>query len=87
MLIDHPNRIHQNTVNLAESGKQVALDAARKTFVAGGGGPAQQAAYDAATKIADTNFYRAVIASCVANGVPGEAQFRQSLHDVAGVWQ
>ena len=86
MIIDHPNKTHQTTVNNAESAKQVALDAARKTFAAGGGSPAQQAAYDAATKIADAAFYRSVIASCIANGVPGEGQFRQSLHDVAGVW-
>jgi hypothetical protein len=86
VIIDHTNKQHQTTVNLAESGKQVALDAARKTFIAGGGGPAQQAAYDAATKTADAAFYRACIASCVANGVPGEATFRQSLHDVVGVF-
>ena len=86
MLIDHPNKTHQTTVNNAEGAKQVALDAARKTFVAGGGGPAQQAAYDSATKSADANFFRATIASCVANGVPGEAQFRQSLHDIVGTW-
>ncbi len=87
MIIDHPNKQHQTSVNLAESAKQVALDAARKTFLAGGGGPGQQAAYDAATKLADAAFYRATIASCVANGVPGEATFRQSLHDITGTWQ
>ena len=32
MIIQHDNKTHQTTVNLAESGKQVALDAARKTF-------------------------------------------------------
>src|SRR5258708_5475747 len=27
-----------------------------------------------------------LIASCIANGVPGEATFRQSLHDLTGQW-
>ena len=79
MQIQHDNKQHQNSCQLAEMTRQVAVAAA----IAAGG---SSATVQAAIKTAEATFYRAVIASCVANGVPGEATFRQSLHDVAGVW-
>jgi hypothetical protein len=65
------NKTHQTTVNLAESTRQVAVTAA----VAAGGG---SAAVQAAIKTAEIAFYRAAVASCVANGVESEI-FRTAL--------
>jgi len=70
-----PTRTHQATVNNAEMTRQVAV----ATAIAAGGNSVQKN-----IQIAEAAFYRAVIASCIANGVPGEAQFRQSLHDLIG---
>jgi hypothetical protein len=77
MLINHPNLSHQTTVNAAEQTRAAAVAAA----IAAGGANVQ-----ANVRAIEATFWRAVIASCQINGVPGEAQFRQSLHDVAGVW-
>ncbi len=53
--IVHDNKVHQNTCNIAEMNRQVAVQAA--------GGS------QAAIKTAETTYYRAVIASCVANAL------------------
>ena len=79
MLIDHQNKTHQTTVNLAESARQTAV----QQLIAAGG---NSATLQANIRAAEAAFWRAVIVSCQVNNVPGEAQFRQSLHDVAGVW-
>jgi len=78
MIIDHPNKTHQTTVNLAESARQVAVAA----VIAAGG---NSATVQANVRAQEATFYRAVIASCLANGLDPSA-FKQSLHDVAGVW-
>jgi hypothetical protein len=78
MIIQHDNKTHQTTVNTAEMTRQVAVAAA---IAAGGGSAVVQKAVAAS----EANFYRDAIASCLANGLES-AVFRQSLHDVAGVW-
>ncbi len=76
MIIDHPNKTHQNTVNLAESSRQTAV---QQQIVAGG------ANAQANIRAIEATFWRAVITSCLANGLD-PSPFKQSLHDVAGVW-
>ena len=78
MIINHPNKTHESSANLAEMTRQGAVSAA----VAAGGG---SAAVAAAVKTAEVAYYRAVIASCVANGVEAGG-FRQGLHDLIGVY-
>ena len=78
MIIDHPNKTHQTTVNNAEMTRQVAVAAA----IAAGGG---SATVQKAIATAEASFYRAVIASCVASNVPS-SDFRQALHDLTGQW-
>jgi len=78
-IIQHPNKTHENTCTLAEMNRQQAVFAA----VAAGGGSATVAA---AVKAGEAVFYRAVIASCKANGIEAGG-FRQGLRDVAGVWE
>jgi hypothetical protein len=78
MIIQHDNKIHERTANTAEMTRQVAVSAA----VAAGGG---NTAVNAATKAAEAAYFRAVIASCVANNVEAEA-YRQGLHDLTGQW-
>ena len=77
MIIQHDNKTHQTTFNNAEMTRQVAVAAA----IAAGGG---SAVVQKAIQTAEATFYRSVIASCLANGIPGEATFRQSLHDLTG---
>jgi hypothetical protein len=77
-IIQHDNKTHERTANAAESTRQVAVAAA---ITAGGG----SAAVAAAIKTAEVAYYRAVIASCVANGVEAGG-FRQGLHDLIGVY-
>lgn len=69
---------HDNTCNTAEMTRQVADDKAKATFLAAGGGPTAQPAYDAALKTNSITYYRAVIASCVANGLSA-GNFEQAL--------
>ena len=76
-IIQHDNKTHERTCNLAEMTRQVAVSAA----IAAGGG---SATVQKAIQTAEATYYRALIASCIANGVPGEATFRQSLHDLIG---
>jgi hypothetical protein len=77
-IILHDNKTHEKTANLAEMTRQVGVTAA----IAAGGG---SAAVALAIKAAETAYYRAVIASCLANGVES-AVWRQGLHDLTGQW-
>lgn len=70
------SRAHDTAANAAEMTRQVADNAARATFLAGG----TQAAYNAAIKANAITYFRAVIASAVANGINAEV-FRQGLSD------
>ena len=71
----HPNSVHANTVNTAEMNRQVAVD---KAIKAGGG----SATVQAAIKTAEIAFYRACVASCLANGNLDSGQFRQALYEL-----
>jgi hypothetical protein len=62
---------HDNTCNLAESARQVADAAAG----------ASQATLNANS----VTYFRAVIASCVANGLDA-SNFREGLHRLTGGW-
>jgi hypothetical protein len=79
MIIKHPNSAHEKTCTDAEGARQQGVAVA----LAAGGGSATVAA---AVKAAETAYYRAIIASCKANGIEA-SNFRQGLHDVAGVWE
>jgi hypothetical protein len=70
---------HDNTCNLAESARQTAESIARAAFVAGGTSAAFQAATDAASVV----YFRAAIASALANGVDAGA-FKDGLHRLTG---
>jgi hypothetical protein len=76
-VIQTGNRTHDTTVNTAEMTRQIADDKARATFVAGG----TDAAYAAALRTNSITYYRAVVASCVANGLSA-ANFEQALRDL-----
>lgn len=76
--IIHPNRIHEAAVNTAEMNRQQGVSAA---IVAGGG----SATVAAAVKTAEVTYYRAVIASCAAQGIEAGG-FRQGLHDLTGLY-
>jgi hypothetical protein len=73
------NSAHDTTANAAEMTRQVADNAARKTFLGGG----TQAAYDAALKANAITCFRAVIASAVATGINAEV-WRQGLWEISG---
>ena len=79
MIPPHTNKTHEVTCATAEMNRQGAVAAA----VAAGGGSATVAA---AVKAGEAIFYRAIIASCKANGIEAGG-FRQGLHDLAGVWE
>ncbi len=72
--IVHDDKIHQTTVNTAESVRQVEVDTAIK---AGG----SSATVAAAVKAADIKFHRAAVASCLARGVQSDP-FRAALHEL-----
>jgi hypothetical protein len=72
------NKAHQTAVNLAESARQVGVTQA----IAAGGG---SAAVAAAIKTSEATYFRAAIASGLANGVE-VGIFRQGLHDLTGLW-
>lgn len=78
-IIQSGNRAHDTTADAAEMARQQADNAARATFRGGG----TQAAYDAALKANTITYFRAVIASAVANGINAEI-FRQGLWEVSG---
>jgi hypothetical protein len=78
MIVQNANKTHEKTANLAEMTRQVGVTAA---IAAGGSSATVQKNISAAEAI----FYRAVIASCLANGVEAGA-FRQGLHDLTGQW-
>jgi hypothetical protein len=68
---------HDTTANTAEMIRQVTDDKARATFLAGG----TDAAYAAALRTNSITYYRALVASCVANGLPA-GNFAQALRDL-----
>ena len=75
-IIQHDNKVHQNTCTIAEMNRQVSESAA----IAAGGGSAVVAA---AIKASTATYFRAVIASCVANGIES-AVFHQGLFELSG---
>jgi predicted methyltransferase MtxX (methanogen marker protein 4) len=74
-IIQHDNVAHARTVNLAESVRQTEVDAAVKSGNS-------SASIAAAVKTAEIKFYRAAVASCVANGNIESGIFRSALHDL-----
>lgn len=66
--IQHPNKTHETAMNLAEMQRQAAVSVAGTV---------------AAVKAAEQIYFRAVIASCVANGVEASG-FRQGLYNLTG---
>jgi hypothetical protein len=75
-IIQHDNKIHQNTCNLAESTRQTAVAAA----ISAGG---SSTTVSKAIQTSEAAYFRAVIASCVANGIES-AVFRQGLFELSG---
>jgi hypothetical protein len=80
-IIRSGNRTHDTTANTAEMTRQVSDDKARQTHLAAGGGPAAQPAYDAALKTNAIVYYRAVVASCLANGL-SSSNFEDALRNL-----
>jgi hypothetical protein len=74
MIIEHANKTHQATCNLAEGTRQQAVSAA---ILAGGG----SSTVAAAVRAAEIAFYRSVRDSAAANGQQS-AQFHQALRDL-----
>lgn len=72
---------HKAAIVTAESARQTALAAAKTAF---NNTPAAQPVYDAAVKAADAAHLRAIIASCVANGL-GQGP-TQGLYWLTGSW-
>jgi hypothetical protein len=70
---------HNTTSNAAESTRQTADDKARKAFLAGGA----DAAYQAALTANSVTYFRAVIASGVANSIQ-VGTFQEGLHRLTG---
>jgi hypothetical protein len=78
-IIASGNRTHDATANTAEMTRQVADDKARATFLAGG----TDAAYAAALQTNVVTYYRALIASAIANGLQ-YTPFSEALHRLTG---
>jgi hypothetical protein len=72
-------RAHDAASDLAEMTRQVADDKARATFLAGG----TDAAYAAALQANVVTYYRALIASAIANGLQ-YTPFSEALHRLTG---
>jgi hypothetical protein len=68
MIMQHDNKTHERTCNLAESARQTGVSAAIS---------------QAAVKAVEATYLRAVINSCVANGIES-AVFRQGLFELSG---
>lgn len=66
MMIRSEHKPHNASCEAAEMARQSAVGTAKLAFDAGG----SHATYAAAIKAAEITFYRALIASCVANGLP-----------------
>jgi hypothetical protein len=66
MMIRSEHKAHETTCVAAEMAKQATVGSAKLAYDSGG----SHATYAAAIKTAEIAFYRAVIASCVANGLP-----------------
>jgi non-canonical (house-cleaning) NTP pyrophosphatase len=77
-IVHHDNKVFQTAANNSESVRQVAVDGAVK---AGG----SSATVAAAIKTAEAAYFRAVIASCVQNGIEAGV-FRQGLYYLTGKW-
>lgn len=71
MIIEHTNKTHQAACSLAEGTRQNAL---AQAVLAGGG----SAVVAAAVKASDVAFYRSVVASAKASGLP-YGQFVEAL--------
>jgi len=71
MVIQNDDKVHQETVRLAEMTRQVAVTAA-------GGN-------QATVKAAEIAFYRACVASCLARGLSSSV-FTQTLRYQFGLW-
>jgi hypothetical protein len=69
MIVRSDVKPHETTCSAAEMNRQIAVTAA--------------AGNASAVRTAEVTFYRAVIASCVANGFEAGG-FRQGLHDLTG---
>jgi hypothetical protein len=76
MIVISDNKTHQTTCYNAEMTRQAAESAA---IAAGGGSTAIQLAL----KNAEVVFYRAIIASCLANGIEAGG-FREGLFNLTG---
>jgi hypothetical protein len=74
VIIEHTNKTHQTTCIAAEGTRQ--NDVAQAILAGGGSGVVA-----AAVRTAEIKFYRALIASAVANGQQS-AQFGQALRDL-----
>ena len=66
MMIRSEHKTHEATCVAAEMTRQSTIGAAKLAYDGGG----SLATYNAAIKTAEIAFYRALIASCVANGLP-----------------
>jgi hypothetical protein len=77
MIIQHPVKAHENSCIAAEMTRTAVIGSAKLAYDAGG----PLATYVAAIKSAEISFYRAVVASCVANGLPS-SNFYPALRDL-----
>jgi hypothetical protein len=85
MAIVHSNNPAQLEAAQASEGMlQSDMGAARLTFLAAGGGPSAQPAYDAAVKAATIDHYNRLISAARANGLDNEAvEFQTALRSLA----
>jgi hypothetical protein len=72
--IQHPNKVHEASCSNAEMIRQNDV---AQAVLAGGG----SATVAAAVKAAEIKYYRALVASCQANGISYQG-FSQALHDL-----
>ena len=77
MMIRSTHHAHQATCIDAEMTRQSVIGSAKLVYDGGG----SLATYAAAIKAAEIAFYRSVIASCVANGLPS-SNFVPALRDL-----
>ncbi|UPJ69884.1 hypothetical protein [Bradyrhizobium sp. 187] len=77
MIIRSGHATHDATCVAAETTKQAVIGSAKLAYDTGG----SLATYVAAIKTAEIAFYRSLVASCVANGLPS-SQFYPALRDL-----
>jgi hypothetical protein len=84
MAIVHSNNPAQlEAAQASESILQADMGTARMTFLAAGGGPSAQPAYDAAVNNATRSHYERLLAAAVANGLDNAAvTFQTALHNL-----